>query len=913
MDTLKWLVPLLLIWPAIKLVQIVSGVRMLRGIRFGTEVIDPLSDAELPGWFEEASRPLAGQLVAAGFERRLLLRSRGQLGPEFDQFALVYALPGEPVIAHLRMHQAVARGGECYLTFSSPLGDGREIVTASFAETSIVPLPGNIALEVHPSLALTDLLARHRLRLAEASAGSTARPLDAEAILARDRDLLAKAHEALLASGLTEPSPEGGCLLRWGSAISAARRLLRATPAEAKAAKAVGTAPTAHLSDENRTEIEYRQFRQMLALQNVRLAWVPKTLLMVGSLVLFALALRWTLSPGMVLVLIVALAFHEGGHLLGMRLFGYKDTQLLFLPFLGGVAVARDRLVLAPWKHLVILFLGPLPGIFVGIGLLLWASGADSEFGLQAGFLVLVFNVFNLLPLLPLDGGQIMDVALVSRFPRLRVVFLVLSGLGMIAVGYGSESSLLKVVGLFTLFRIPVEWRQAGIVKRLRRELPSDADEAIIAKRLLAELRRPVGAGVLPVVQRLQQVRGLEERVRRPRPGWGAIGLAVGGYIAVVVVGLGLALAVNTFRGQREIEAARARAAAAGLVEIVPPAYAPLPDADNAAIPLLELDKTWTEGWRLRPVKPELAETVRRQFTDAAARQGFALPAGVPADADTTAQGLGFVFTALVEEAESLARYDRASEALDLALAGLGSLRHLRAAPHWWTDDSDQAAAKALWAVVEDALARNTPVSAEQLQRLAAAADERALLEYARLAKRHGKVRQMRWYGSTDSGEEVPPGFNRLLWLFLRLDPDYHRSEAGHYDDTIALDAALSEALAGRWPVSAAETDSTAADKPWDQVAWEMEQLADAVAHLRVVRAGLAARWMAFHGEPLPEKLSDLRAPWLNSPLDHPWTKVAMRNEPRDGVTVLALSRSEASTVLNGHDQDLVWRLPARP
>ena len=52
----------------------------------------------------------------------------------------------------------------------------------------------------------------------------------------------------------------------------------------------------------------------------------------------------------------------------------------------------------------------------MGVALLLWpVSPASTEFVREAGYLLLIFNAFNLLPILPLDGGQIMDVALVSR------------------------------------------------------------------------------------------------------------------------------------------------------------------------------------------------------------------------------------------------------------------------------------------------------------------------------------------------------------------------------------------------------------------------------------------------------------------------------------------------------------------
>lgn len=928
MDTLKWLLPLLLIWPAIKLTQLVSLVRILRGLRLGADTLDHLPLSAAPEWFMEATRPHAEALRARDFAPRFATVRHDPLGPAFDLYALHFSTVDDTLAATIRLHASAAREGAPYLHLHSTLPDGRELVTAGHAEIDIVPPPPALDLQVFPSASADELLARHRERLAAAlTAGSSPASLSDEARFERHRALLASAQALLRASDLVHGSPEStaqdGLQLRWHAAFGAARRLMRALPAEAKAAKAAGPAATAHFSENTRTTIALAHYRQMLALQDLRFSWLPKTLLMVGSLVLFMLALGWTMSPGLALVLLAVLAFHEGGHLLGMRLFGYKDTQLLFLPFLGGVAVARDRLVLAPWKHLVILFLGPLPGIFVGVALLLWAPGSPwPEFVREAGYVALGLNIFNLLPILPLDGGQIADVALVSRFPRLRVFFLLLSGLGLGAVGFAAESSLLKFAALFMLFRLPVEWKQAGIVKKLRRELPPRPTEDTVLRRLLPELHRAFSPS-LGAAQRLQLVRPLEERVRRPRAGWGDIVLAAAGYVVPLVLCVVLAVGVSLQRGEQEVAEARARAASAGLLEPVASTCAAVADTENAALPLLELDALLVGKWNPALLSAEERERVLALFTEADARPGFAPPAASPAESeahDAALHGLRAGFDTLALEARDRLRYDDSRAALELVIRGLSVLRHLRQAPDRWSYDQDRDIRGQLLPIAEDALAQGARLSDAQQNTLLAITDESALLAFAHAAQRESRIAATRWFGEIDSGEEAPRSFNLLLHFFVRLSPEYFANQARHYDDTIALDSAFRAIRSGAWtmakpaPASVAtagvDEENNGAPETWNSVEWELDLLADDIALLRVVRAGLALRQHLAAGLPAPAAGGDIRSPWLTAPTAHPRSMASMTVETRGGFVVLRLARSAEMSELTDDSVEHTWRVP---
>src|SRR5258706_5980780 len=65
-------------------------------------------------------------------------------------------------------------------------------------------------------------------------------------------------------------------------------------------------------------------------------------LLLVLSLGAFVL-LQQDRRPTALLVLVGVLLFHELGHYLGMRAFGYGDVRMFFIPFFGAAVSGKSR------------------------------------------------------------------------------------------------------------------------------------------------------------------------------------------------------------------------------------------------------------------------------------------------------------------------------------------------------------------------------------------------------------------------------------------------------------------------------------------------------------------------------------------------------------------------------------------
>jgi Zn-dependent protease len=104
----------------------------------------------------------------------------------------------------------------------------------------------------------------------------------------------------------------------------------------------------------------------------------------------------------------VALLFlHELGHVIQLRREGVKASAPMFIPFLGAVISAKSMGRDAAAEARVGLA-GPILGTLASlVPLVLWLA-TGSDFWRALAYIGFFLNLFNLLPVLPLDGGRAM-------------------------------------------------------------------------------------------------------------------------------------------------------------------------------------------------------------------------------------------------------------------------------------------------------------------------------------------------------------------------------------------------------------------------------------------------------------------------------------------------------------------------
>ncbi len=205
------------------------------------------------------------------------------------------------------------------------------------------------------------------------------------------------------------------------------------------------------------------------------------------SAVLFGLSLSVLQIPlAHVLILIFVIIVHELGHLAAMLLFGYKDVRMFFIPFFGA-AVAGRATGIEGYKKAIVVLAGPLPGICISLPLIFVAAWLriDSIRQLAIGFAAI--NGFNLLPVLPLDGGRLLQETLFSRVRGVEVAVNLVAAVALllIVVGVGIWS-LLLLVAILLMMTIGA-YTTSTIAKEVRLQLdelpdttPDDIPEPVL-------------------------------------------------------------------------------------------------------------------------------------------------------------------------------------------------------------------------------------------------------------------------------------------------------------------------------------------------------------------------------------------------------------------------------------------------
>jgi Zn-dependent protease len=111
---------------------------------------------------------------------------------------------------------------------------------------------------------------------------------------------------------------------------------------------------------------------------------------------------RLQFAVGFVLLMLV----HELGHSLAMRYFRLSASPPIFIPFLGAVITLR-QMPRNAWEEAVVGIGGPVTGtLAAGVTYLIYLQ-TGSELFLKLSLFGFLLNLFNMLPVPPLDGGRV--------------------------------------------------------------------------------------------------------------------------------------------------------------------------------------------------------------------------------------------------------------------------------------------------------------------------------------------------------------------------------------------------------------------------------------------------------------------------------------------------------------------------
>ena len=201
---------------------------------------------------------------------------------------------------------------------------------------------------------------------------------------------------------------------------------------------------------------------------NKRSGPLAAVIMLVVSLLLFLNFQKGSQSWQTLGLLVGVLFFHEAGHFVAMKLFGYKDVRMFFIPFFGAAVTGRN-LGAAGWKQALVSLAGPLPGIALGTVLGIASLITSNKDMSKAASLLLLLNAFNLAPMLPFDGGRVLQAVLFCRSPMMDVIFQGLAVIACLALSAFAGDRVIMSVGIAFAIALPVTWRVARIAAELRK------------------------------------------------------------------------------------------------------------------------------------------------------------------------------------------------------------------------------------------------------------------------------------------------------------------------------------------------------------------------------------------------------------------------------------------------------------
>jgi len=171
------------------------------------------------------------------------------------------------------------------------------------------------------------------------------------------------------------------------------------------------------------------------------------------SMLVSIAAYAWIWGLPFAVGFVVLIFVHELGHVIELRRQGVPASAPLFIPFLGAV-IGMKQLPDDAWKEARVALAGPILGSVGAVAFWIAGEAADSDVLVGLAFVGFFLNLFNLIPIVPLDGGR----AVGALHPAFWFVGLVMM-VALVVVSPNPILILIVILGGLDLWR---RWRERG-------------------------------------------------------------------------------------------------------------------------------------------------------------------------------------------------------------------------------------------------------------------------------------------------------------------------------------------------------------------------------------------------------------------------------------------------------------------
>jgi Zn-dependent protease len=538
-STFSWPTLLGVVLAALALLAVFRAIALLQwmGYRWSTPELKPVPPAEVDRPLHPIFQQAVETLAPLGFKPVFAYRSMGFVAgarKPFYGLALSHGASGAWATVGPSTQMEGPAGDIVFFSF---LDGDRAVMTPSGTLHAHIAIPSWVEAEDPVLLDPAAQWAHHVEHAARAGLPDPT-PKSPADFLAFLRRYGASIVPALRERGALVERAGEAPRLTLRAALSIQRRLASGNRKRAAALKKMGTPP----SSPARVAADVHLFETIGGYRELaRPPMFGKWALFGLSAVAFAAAFAFLWGWQRMLMLLGWLLFHEFGHYLGMVMTGHRARYVVFLPFLGMAAIGEKEDA-TPFQRLLVLFMGPLPGVILAGLTALFGAAAKSPIVLEAGMMGLALNLFNLLPITPLDGGQIVEVLLLGPRPRLRAAFTVVSAAAFVVIVVAGGGPVAWLLPALILPGAVQQWQRAAIVREVRDRSGETRDRARLLPALFAALRARQGkrgSGVLVQQQASALLRDL--LMVKPARAVAAAGILLYGMSLVVPVGAGLA------------------------------------------------------------------------------------------------------------------------------------------------------------------------------------------------------------------------------------------------------------------------------------------------------------------------------------------------------------------------------------
>jgi hypothetical protein len=184
------------------------------------------------------------------------------------------------------------------------------------------------------------------------------------------------------------------------------------------------------------------------------------------SILVFLMVFFYNENILLILSVFGIILFHEFGHFIGMKIFKFNDSKMMYVPFFSPFLKQKTETV-SQKQYLITLLLGSLPGLIIGTLLFYAYLNSQNDLLLNISTLFIAINIFSLLPFDPLDGGKLIETLFFPNNNTVKMYFVLLSSIIFIFIGFYFEMYIIMAFGFLMAFKVKSIQKNDGIHQEL--------------------------------------------------------------------------------------------------------------------------------------------------------------------------------------------------------------------------------------------------------------------------------------------------------------------------------------------------------------------------------------------------------------------------------------------------------------